>query len=141
MSGGRFMDSVFVSRLAEALLAAGDISRAEATLSEAFAFVEESGERFWLAELHRLDGRIALLRPEPDLARAEACFLQAVEIARGQQARLLELRAATDLARLWRDVGSNRDFRALLESSLAAIEGGETMRDVLNARGLLAEIA
>ena len=141
LSGGRFMDSVFFFHLAEALLATGDISGAEATLGESFAFVEESGERFWLAELHRLDGRIALRRPEPDMACAEACFLQAIEIARGQQARLLELRAATDLARLWRDVGSSRDFRALLELSLAAIEGGGTMRDVLDARALLAEIA
>ena len=57
-----------------ALLAAGDVPSAEATLRKAFAFVEQSGERFWLAELHRLDGRIALKRPEPERARAEACF-------------------------------------------------------------------
>ena len=85
---------------------AGDVTGAEAALQEAFAFVEQSGERFWLADLHRLDGQIALKRPEPDRARAEACFLQAIEIARSQEARMLELRAATDLARLWRDTGS-----------------------------------
>ena len=126
--------------LAEALLAAGDVTGAEAALQEGFAFVEQSGERFWLAELHRLDGQIALKRPEPDRARAEACFLKAIEIARSQEARLLELRAATDLARLWRDTGSPNDPRALLEPILAAIEGGETTRDVRNARALLAEI-
>ena len=130
-----------MSQLAEALLMAGDVAGAEAALQEAFAFVEQSGERFWLAELHRLDGQIALKRPEPDRARAEACFLQAIEIARSQEARLLELRAATDLARLWRDTGSPNDPRALLEPILAAIEGGETTRDVRNARALLAEIA
>jgi hypothetical protein len=53
---------------------------------------------------------------------------------------LLELCAATDLARLWRDIGSDRDPRALLEPILAAIEGGETTRDVRNARALLAEL-
>ena len=105
-----------------------------------FAFVEQSGERFWLADLHRVEGQIALKRPEPDRARAEACFLKAIEIARSQEARMLELRAATDLARLWRDAGSPNDPRALLEPILAQIEGGETTRDVRNARALLAEI-
>ena len=52
---------------------------------EGFAFVEKSGEGFWLAELHRLDGQIALKRQEPDQERAEACFLQAMEIARSQE--------------------------------------------------------
>jgi predicted ATPase len=76
----------------------------------------------------------------PEVARAEACFIKAMEIARSQEARLLELRAATDLARLWRDIGSPNDPRALLAPILAAIEGGETTRDVRNARALLEDI-
>ncbi len=72
--------------------------------------------------------------------RAEASFLKAIEIAHGQEARMLELRAATDLARLWRDTGAPTDPRALFEPILAAIEGGETTRDVRDARALLAEI-
>jgi predicted ATPase len=90
--------------------------------------------------LHRLDGLIELKRSEPDRARTEAWFLQAIDIARSQESRMLELRAATDLARLWRDAGSGGDPRALLEPILAAIEGGETARDVRNARALLAEL-
>ena len=108
-SGSRFFDSQFYSNIAEASLMAGDVKGADAALREAFAFVEQSGERYWLADLHRVDGQIALKRSEPDRARAEACFLKAIEIARSQEARLLELRAATDLARLWRDTGSNDD--------------------------------
>jgi predicted ATPase len=138
--GIRMFDSVFLTYLAAALLSAGDVTTAEATLKEAFAFVEESGVQFWVAELHRLDGRIALKRAEPDSARAEACFIQAVDIARSQEALLLELRAATDLARLWRDAGTRGDPRPRLGPILAAIEGGETTRDVRNARALLAEI-
>jgi predicted ATPase len=122
------------------LIGAGDVTGAEAALQEGFVFVEQSGERFWLAELHRLDGQVALKRPERDQTRAEACFLQAIDIARRQEARMLELRAATDLARLWRDIGSDRDPRALLEPILAVIEGGENTRDVRNARALLAEL-
>jgi class 3 adenylate cyclase/predicted ATPase len=138
-SGGYFSDSIFKSYLAEALLMRREVEGAEAALREAFAFVEQSGERFWLADLYRVDGQIALKRPEMDRARAEACFLKAIEIAHGQEARMLELRAATDLARLWREAGASNDPRALLEPMLAAIEGGETTRDVRNARALLAE--
>ena len=140
-SGARFMDSVYISQLAEALLMAGDVTGAEVALQEGFAFVEQSGERFWLAELNRSNGWVALKQPEPDRVRAESCFRKAIEIARGQEARLLELRAATDLARIWRDIGSPNDPRALLEPILAAIEGGADTRDVRDARALLAEIA
>jgi tetratricopeptide (TPR) repeat protein len=139
-SGARILDSMILSGLAEALLAAGDVTGAEAASQEAFDFVEQSGERFLLADLHRLDGRIALEQPRPDRARAEASFLRAIEVARSQEARLLELRAATELARLRRGTGSSNDPGLLLEPMLAQIEGGETMRDVRGARALLAAI-
>ncbi|HXQ07320.1 MAG TPA: adenylate/guanylate cyclase domain-containing protein [Bradyrhizobium sp.] len=137
-SGGNAGNSIFKCNLAEALLTAGDLAGAEAVLEEGFAFVEQSGERYWLADLHRLCGHVALKRPEPDRLRAEACFKKAIEVARSQEARLLELRAAVDLAQLWRDTGSDSDPRAMLEPILAAIEGGETTRDVRNARAALA---
>jgi predicted ATPase len=139
-SGGNAGNSITISNLAEALLMAGDWAGAEAALEDGFSFVEQSGERYWLADLHRLDGQLALRRPEPAWQRAEACFVKAIEIARSQDARLLELRAATDLAGLWRDIQADGDPRALLEPILAAIEGGETTRDVRNARALLAEL-
>jgi class 3 adenylate cyclase len=139
-SGGRVGESCYLFQLAEASLMAGGLAGAEAALHEGFAFVEQSGERFLLAELHRLDGHVALKRPEPDRARAEACFLAAIDVCRTQEARLLELRAASDLVHLWRDTGSPNDPRALLEPILAAIEGGETTQDVRNARALLADI-
>ena len=107
-SGGYFSNSIFKSYLAETLLMRGEMADAEAALRDAFAFVEQSEERFWLADLHRVDGQIALRRPEPDRARAEASFLKEIDIARSQEARLLELRAAIDLARLWRETGSPR---------------------------------
>jgi predicted ATPase len=137
-AGGIIGYSIHISNLAEALLMAGDLAGAEAALEDGFAFVEQSGEGYWLADLHRLRGQVALKRPEPDRLRAEACFIKAIEIARGQEARLLELRAATDLAQLWRDTSPDSDPRALLEPILAAIEGGETARDVRNARAMLA---
>ncbi len=139
-SGARILDSMILSCLAEALLMAGDVAGSEAVLQEAFEFVERSGERFLLADLHRIAGQAALRRRAPNRAFAETCFLKAIEVARGQEARLLELRAATDLARLRRDTVSRDDPSALLEPILAMIEGLETTRDVSNARALLAEI-
>jgi predicted ATPase len=139
-SGGNAGNSIIIANLAEALLMAGDLAGAEAALDDAFAFVEQSGERYWLADLHRLRGQIALKQPQPDRKRAEDCFVKAIEIASSQEGRLLHLRAAFDLALLWRDTGANKDPRALLEPILATIEGGETTRDVRNARSLLAEL-
>ena len=140
-SGGNAGSSIIICHLAEALLKAGDLEGAKAALEDGFAFVEQSGERYWLAGLHRLSGHVALKQPEPDRLRAEDCFKKAIEIARGQEARLLELRAAVDLAQLWRDTGSDNDPRAMLEPILATLEGGEMTCDVRNARALLAELA
>jgi predicted ATPase len=141
-SGSNAGNSILISNLAEALLVGGDREGAEAALKEAFAFVEQSGEGYWLADMHRLNGQVALKRqPAPDWMRARACFAKAIEVARRQEAHLLELRAATDLARLWLDTNSGSDPRSLLEPILAKIEGGETSRDVRNARALLAELA
>ena len=139
-SGGNTGSSIIICNLAQALLKAGDLEGAKAALGDGFAFVEQSGERYWLAGLHRLSGHVALKQQQPDRLRAEACFKKAIEIARGQEARLLELRAAVDLAQLWHDTGSENDPRAMLEPILATIEGGETTRDVRNARALLAEL-
>jgi predicted ATPase len=125
------------ANLTAALLGAGEVSEAALTLQGAFDFVEQSGERWWLAELYRLTGLVKLTQAEPDMEGAEAAFLKAIETARQQEARLHELRAATELARLG---GRNRDRRMLLEPILDVIEGGEETRDVRDARALLLEL-
>jgi predicted ATPase len=139
-SGGNTGNSILLSNLAEAFLMVGDLTGAASALQDGFAFVEQSGERYWLADLHRLSGQIALMQTRPDRPRAEACFSKAIEVARGQEARLLELRATTDLTRLWRGSRTDGDLRGLLEPVLAMIEGGETALDVREARALLAEL-
>jgi predicted ATPase len=116
------------------------VSEAALTLQGAFEFVEQSGERWWLAELYRLAGLVSLMQAEPDMEGAEAAFLKAIETARQQEARLHELRAATELAKLGRRNATNRDRRMLLEKILDAIEGGEKTREVLDARALLLEL-
>ena len=93
--------------LAELCLRAGRIEAASERLAEARAQAESSGERYWEAELHRLEGEVLLAaaddgdRDGDSSDRAEACFQSALEVARRQQARSLELRAALSLSRLW----------------------------------------
>jgi predicted ATPase len=69
-------------------------------LAEALAFIDKTGERHYEAELHRLKGELLLTQAPPDASQAEACFQQALALAR-QQAKSWELRTATSLARLW----------------------------------------
>ena len=109
-------------------------------MRDGFAFVDQSGERYWLADLHRMSGQLALRRAEPDRGNAEACFQKAIEVAKSQDARLLELRAATDLGRLWQGTRATDEVRALIEPILSHIEGGETTPDVRNARTLLSTL-
>jgi predicted ATPase len=140
-AGGFTGSSFMISNLAEVALAAGDLKRAEKDLQEGLAFVERSGENYWAADLHRLAGQLALRQPRPDWPQAETCFAKAMEVAQRQGARLLELRAATDLAGLWYDVNPERRPEALVAPILAGIEGGDDARDIRNARALLSRSA
>jgi hypothetical protein len=74
----------------------------ETVLQEA-SLLLQSGDRYWLADLYRLNGSIALRQGRPDPERAEACFYQALEIARGQESRMLELPHRP--RHVWRDMG------------------------------------
>jgi class 3 adenylate cyclase len=140
-SGGNTGNSITLSNLADALLAADDLDGAEAALQDGFAFVDQSGERYWLADLHRMSGQLALRQAKPDRGRAEACFHKAIEVAKSQDARLLELRAATDLGRLWQGTRADDEVRALIEPILSHIEGGDATPDVRNARALLSTLS
>jgi len=107
-------------------------------LEEALASTEVSGERWWQAELHRLRGRLLVARGQHD--EREACFRRAIEVSSGQRARVLELRAATSLARLWSDRGRNAEARDLLAPIYGWFtEGFETL-DLKEARMLLDEL-
>jgi hypothetical protein len=91
--------------LAEAYGGEGQREKGFATVAEALDFVSRTGERFYGVELYRLKGTLTLQsKVESQKLKekeAEACFLKAINIARQQQAKSLELRASTSLARLW----------------------------------------
>jgi predicted ATPase len=83
-------------------------------IGEAMTAVVTIKERWWEAEVNRTAGEIMLLSPEPDAAKAEAHFEQALAVSRQQQAKSFELRAVMSLARLWRDQGKVQQARELL---------------------------
>jgi predicted ATPase len=92
------------------------------------------------AEINRIAGEIALLLPEPDTAKAEAHFEQALAVARQQQAKSWKLRAAMSLARLWRDQGKVQQGRELLVPVYGWFTEGFETRDLEEAKALLEEL-
>ena len=94
-----------------------------------------------MAELHRLQGEVLLGMSDGSRERAEACFRCGLQIARDQKAKSLELRAATSLARLWRDQGKSTEARALLAPVYGWFTEGFDTLDLVEARALLDELA
>ena len=103
--------------------------------------METTKERWCEAEIHRTAGKIALLSPEPDAAKAERHFERALAVARQQQAKSWELRASMSLARLWRDQGKVQQARELLAPVYGWFTEGFDTRDLKEANALLEEMA
>jgi predicted ATPase/DNA-binding winged helix-turn-helix (wHTH) protein len=122
----------FTAALAEGLAALGHADEAEAILAEAIAAAQAGGGGLYVAELHRLRGALHAARDET--GSAEACFRQAIEIARTQGALSWELRAATDLARLVGKSGQAPLGAALLRDLLARFAEGFATPDLQQAR-------
>jgi predicted ATPase len=109
-------------------------------MSEALASVETTGERWLEAEIHRVAGEIALASPERHAVGAETYFERALAIARAQQAKSWELRAATSLARLWGDQGKRQQARALLAPVYGWFSEGFDTLNLKQAKTLLDEL-
>jgi predicted ATPase len=102
--------------------------------------VKTTGERLYEAELHRLMGEVLSSHPERDLAEAKACFRRAVEVAKEQGAKSLELRAATSLAGLWAEQGKRAQARDLLAPVYGWFTEGFDTADLKDAKALLDEL-
>jgi len=109
-------------------------------LTEALTLVAATEERWWEAELYRLQGALLLQLPLPDIGQAEACFQQALDVARRQQAKALELRAALSLAQLWQGQGQRAAARQLLAASYGWFTEGFDTADFQEAKALLQEL-
>jgi predicted ATPase len=131
----------FLALLAEAYGLAGQPDTGLQGLAEALTRVAETEERWWEAELHRLQGALWLQLPIADVRQAEACFQQALDLARCQQAKALELRAALSLSRLWQHQGQREAARALLAPIYHWFTEGFDTPDLQEARVLLDALA
>ena len=119
----------------------GQFSDAWRCIDEAKNIIETTKGTIVEAEVNRVAGEIALKSPQPDAAKAEANFERALTVARQQQAKSFELRAAMSLARLWRDQGKVLQARELLAPVYGWFTEGFDTRDLRQAKALLAELA
>jgi class 3 adenylate cyclase/predicted ATPase len=131
----------WLSYLARANAEIGQPDDAMRCIGEAMAAVETAKERWCEAEVNRIAGEIALLSSEPDLAKAEAYFERALAVAREQQAKSWELRAAMSMARLWRDQGRRPQARDILAPVYGWFTEGFGTLDMKQARAMLDELA
>jgi class 3 adenylate cyclase/predicted ATPase len=139
-TGSKIFGSYRLARGAHALLIAEEAEEALALLDEAFGMMESFGERWYEPELYRLRGEALLLMRTEKQAGAEKCFQHALERAGEQGARLIELRTATNLARLWRDHDRNEEARDLLSPIYGWFTEGFNTPDLKEAKALLEEL-
>ena len=132
---------LYLPYLARAYAELGQFDDAWRCIAEAMTTVETTKQRWWEAEVHRVAGEIALRSPEPDAAKAETYFDRALAVARQQQAKSWELRAAMSMARLWRDQGKRDEARDLLAPVYGWFTEGFDTLDLKEAKALLDELA
>jgi predicted ATPase len=132
---------LFLLLLAEAAEHTGQVEAGRRLLAEALAAFEASGRGDTLTEAYRLQGAFLLRQAVPDVAQAEACFQQALALARRQQAKSWELRAAMSLSRLWQRQAKHQAARQLLAEIYGWFTEGFDTPDLQEARALLDALA
>jgi predicted ATPase len=129
-----------LSYLARAHAGLGHSEDAWRCIAEAMTAVETTKEKWYEADVHRTAGEIALTSPGPDATTAEAHFERALAVARGQQAKSWELRAAMSMARLWRDQGKRQQAHDLLAPVYDWFTEGFDTLDLKEAKALLEQL-
>ncbi|MEE8247241.1 MAG: hypothetical protein V3S87_08275, partial [Alphaproteobacteria bacterium] len=140
-SRAEITEPYFVFLVADACARMGRAEEGFNMLAEALAQTDDTGMRYWEAELHRLKGEMVLALTADNHSEAEACFRKAIEVARRQNARSLELRAAMSLGRLWRQQGKSSGARELLAPVYDWFTEGFDTADLREAKTLLEELA
>jgi predicted ATPase len=130
----------FLGLLAIAHQKAGEIGEGLRIIVQALSLVEVTSDRWSEAELLRLRGELLLAGNRPNVDEAEASYLKAIDVARRQSAKTWELRAATSLARLWRDIGRPAEAHDVLAPVYGWFTEGFDLPDLKDARTLLDEL-
>jgi predicted ATPase len=128
-------------RIGEAYLDDGNTSEAGRVLAEATTLTEQNDEVYWESELYRLRGRLAVMAAGGNPQAAIAEYERAIAIARERSTKLLELRAATDLAGLLAEHGDRARAKELLAPVYAWFSGGFDKPDLLDAKAMLEKLA
>ena len=118
----------------------GQVEEGLRALEEALEAQQTAEDRFYEAEVHRLKGTLLLARSAEQHAEAETCFQQALTVARHQQAKSWELRAAVSLARLWQQQGKQAEARAVLAPVYGWFTEGFDTADLQEGKALLEEL-
>jgi predicted ATPase/class 3 adenylate cyclase len=137
-TGAEYMVPYFRAMLAEA---SRGLDHADESLTRTLAGIGKTRERWFEAELHRVRGKLLLALPDPVQFETEACFRQALAVARKQDARMWELRAAMSLAGLWRDQGRRDEAHDLLAPVYGWFTEGFDTADLKDAKALLDDLA
>jgi predicted ATPase len=137
-TGAAIFTPRFLAGLAVAFSRLGQPAEGLSRLREAAQFIDRTDERVLEAEIQRLQGE--LLSSTGDVAAAELSYQQALAVARQQQAKCWELRAATSMARLWRDQGKRDEARDLLAPVYGWFTEGFDTPDLKEAKALLDEL-
>lgn len=150
-TGAVFFRAHQLTLLAEGYETVGELAAGLRVLAEAVAQVEKTEERFWEAEIYRLKGELLLklertglshdVEEIPDAESPEACFLKAIAIARRQEGKSLELRAAVSLGRLWQQQGKKDQARPILAGIYSWFTEGFDAIDLQQAKALLDELS
>jgi predicted ATPase len=139
-TGAEISRPYYLALLAEAYGMRGQPEAGLTALTEARTLAETTGERWYHAELWRLQGELLLQGSAEQAPAAATCFQHAMAIAHNQQAKSLELRASTSLARLWQQQGKRREAAALLAPIYGWFTEGFETADLQEAKGLLEEL-
>ncbi|TSA01022.1 MAG: adenylate/guanylate cyclase domain-containing protein, partial [Nitrospiraceae bacterium] len=140
-TGARIHDTCTLALLADIYLRHNRIDEGLATIEEALTLAVTGGELFWHAELLRLKGELLLGQSDPPVQAAEQCFFEALKIAQDQHAKMLELRAATSLAKLWRKLNKSDDAKRILHSVYSRFTEGIDNRDLIEAKTVLDQLS
>ncbi len=133
-------DMYYAALLGEAYRRAGQAVEGLNVVTEALARAHQIGSCHYEAELHRIEGELLLRQTVTDEEQAESCFQKALEVARRQQAKSLELRVAMSLSRLWQGQGKKTEARQLLFDIYGWFTEGFDTADLREAKALLEEI-
>ena len=136
-TGSTLWMPLHLSYLARAYAALDRFGEAWDCVREASDTIEKTKEKWFEAEANRVAGEVELMSPEPDLAKAQPYFERALTVAREQQAKAWELRAAMSMARLWRDQGKRQQAHDLLAPIYSWFTEGFDTLDLKDAKALL----